>query len=250
MLSSRCHLGTALALLLALLPQTATAQGKQPTAAGPSIPAWVRAAPADTVAMESPQLSARLLTAAGAAAIGAGLGFFASQVARGDWDEGPGGSRVDRGLWAAVGGGLGFAVGLRFPLGGAGAPSVPRNVLPQGRFRLGADEIRDAGVPTAYEAIKLLRPEWLTLRGTQVWRQAAPGTTGSDPARAAPTDMAPLDGNPLPVYLDDQPLGSIDALTTVTAEHVGAIYFLDASQATVRWGAGHGRGAILVVTAG
>jgi len=249
MQSSRVRLGAIIALLLAPIPRAAAAQGG-PAAEGRLFSAWSRETPSDTAAAEHPQLSARLLSAAGAAAIGAGLGFFASQIAQGDWDENAGGHRVDRTLWAAVGGGLGLAVGFRFPLGGAGVPSGPGRALPQGRLRLGADEIRQARVTNAYEAVKILRPEWLTLRGTQVWRQAAPGSTGSDPARSQPADVAPLDGNPLPVYLDDQPLGSIDALTTVPAEHIGAIYFLDVSQATVRWGGGHGRGAILVVTAG
>jgi len=249
MQSSHRYLGTAIALLMSAIPRSGSAQGEL-AVAGHSVPAWSREATGDTGAVESPELSARLLSAAGGAAIGAGLGFFASQLARGDWDEGPGGGRIDRTLWATVGGGLGLAVGLRFPLGGGGAPSVQRDALPQGRARLGGAEVRSARVTNAYEAIKLLRPEWLTLRGTQVWRQAAPGSTGSDPVRSPPSDVAPLDGNPLPVYLDGQPLGSLAALTTVATEHIGAIYFLDASQATVRWGAGHGRGAILVVTAG
>lgn len=234
--------------LLTSLPAAVCAQaptGDPPVAMAQEPPALS----GDTLApRRGPSFSSRLLTAAGGAAVGAGLGFFASQLVRGDWDEGQGGGGVNRGAWAAIGGGLGFTLGFRYPLGVAsGSPEAPSG-LPVGRARLGADEIRGAGVSNALEAIRTLRPEWLSLRGTQVWRQAAPGSA-SDP-RAAPEDLGALDANPLPVYLDNQPLGDLSALSSVNAHDIGAIYFLNASQATLRWGGGHGRGAILIITAG
>ncbi len=122
--------------------------------------------PADSL-QESFPLRARLLTGTGAAVLGAGLGFFASQVARGDWEDGPGGHPIDRPLWAAIGGGVGFAVGFRFPLARMGVGAERRDALPTGRSRLGAKEILDAKVVNAYEAVRLLRPEWFVLRGHQ-----------------------------------------------------------------------------------
>ena len=62
--------------------------------------------------------------------------------------------------------------------------------------------------------------------------------------------MGALDDSPLPVYLDDQPLGDLSTLTSVNAHDIGAVYYLDAARATLRWGSGHGRGAILVIMAG
>jgi hypothetical protein len=143
---------------------------------------------------------------------------------------------------------VGFALGLGFPIGRGGAAPTGRGGLPTGRWRLGGDEIRGSGVTNAFEAIRILRPDWLSLRGTQVWRQATPGANGDK--YAPPADVGTLDANPLPVYLDEQPLGDLSTLASVNAHDVGAIYFLDAAQATVRWGSGHGRGAILVITAG
>ena len=52
------------------------------------------------------------------------------------------------------------------------------------------------------------------------------------------------------VYLENQALGSLDELKMVGTENIETIYFLNASQATLRWGAGHGRGAILIILRG
>lgn len=84
----------------------------------------------------APSWPDRIFTALGGAALGAGLGYFASQVARGDWDNAPGPNGLNRPVWAAVGGSAGFALGLSFPFSGraepAGAyerPSPGRSVL-------------------------------------------------------------------------------------------------------------------------
>jgi hypothetical protein len=226
--------GALAALLLAAAPGTIHAQ-PLPPAVSPSFDAWTVQEPADT-ADESSFLGARLLTAAGAAVVGAGLGFFASQLARGDWEDGPGDRSIDRPLWAAVGGGVGFAVGFGLPLGRGGTPVRPGGGLPSGRSRLGADEIRASDLSNAYEAVRSLRPEWLVLRGSTTWREGSP------------IDVS--EGSPLRVYLESQLLGGIDALRDLFARDVGAIYFLDAAHATQRWGAGHPQGALLVVLAG
>ena len=236
MRSAFARWGALASLLLAIDPGGAGAQTlRRPVGGAVGVPfaAWP-SVPADSVHTSFP-LGARLLTATGAGVIGAGLGFFASQLARGDWQDGPGGRKIDRALWAAVGGGVGFALGFRFPLARMGVPAV-RGGLPSGRDRLGADEILDANVVNAYDAVRVLRPEWLVLRGQQ---------TLDLPPRNEPTE-----GSPLRVYLDAHLLGGVDALRTIPAHEVGAVYFLDAGEATLRWGAGHPQGAILVILAG
>ncbi len=237
MRSAFARWGALASLLLAMDPGGIGAQPlRRPVggAVGGPFAAWP-GVPADSVHTSFP-LGARLLTATGAAVIGAGLGFFASQLARGDWQDGPGGRKIDRPLWAAIGGGVGFAIGFRFPLGRMGVPAE-RSALPSGRDRLGADEIQSAKVVTGYEAVQLLRPEWLVLRGQQTLRP--------------PPDGDFSDGGPqLRVYVDSNLLGGIDALRTIHAQDIGAVYFLDAGEATLRWGAGHPQGAILVILAG
>lgn len=168
----------------------------------------------------------RILTALSGAALGAGVGFFASQVVRGDWDE----RGVDRPAWAAVGGSLGFAIGFSFPVAGrAQRPDVSRT-LPRGRFVIGADELERTGVKTAAEAVQLLRPEWLRERGTHI--------LGEGPNET------------IQVYLDDVRLGGLRFLSDVGASTIRSIHLFDAAAATLRWGAGHSHGVILIIAEG
>jgi hypothetical protein len=173
----------------------------------------------------------RLLSALGGAALGAGVGFFASQVFTGDWDEEPG-REVDRPVWAAVGGSIGFALGFTVPLPGRGrAPApAPLRGLRGGRAAITADEMRGRGVRNALDAVQLLRPEWLSDRGYHVIGEEA--------------------DERIRVYLDDVRLGGVPALRDVSIERIESLHFLDAGAATARWGAGHSHGAILIIAAG
>jgi hypothetical protein len=172
----------------------------------------------------------RVLSAMGGAAIGAGVGFFASQVVHGDWDDRPGASTVARPVWAAVGGSLGFAFGLSFPVGGRGVKAEPTAGLPGGRKALNASELTRTGVNNAYEAIRLRRPEWLIERGTHI--------IGESPNET------------IEVYVDDVRLGGIDTLREVDANTIHSMHFFDAGAATLRWGSGHSHGVILVIVEG
>jgi len=172
----------------------------------------------------------RVLSALSGAAIGAGVGFFASQVVRGDWDDAPGTNSLARPVWAAVGGSLGFAFGLSFPVGGRGLKSEPAAGLPRGRQALNASELARTGVNNAYEAIRLRRPEWLIERGTHIIGESANET--------------------IEVYLDDVRMGGINALRDVDASVVHSMHFFDAGAATLRWGSGHSHGVILIIVEG
>jgi hypothetical protein len=171
----------------------------------------------------------RVLSALGGAAIGAGVGFFASQVFTGDWEEAPG-REVDRPAWAAVGGSIGFAVGFSFPVGGRGRQPQLARGLRGGRYQLNPDEWRSrSGINNALEAVRLYRPEWLNERGVHIL-------------------TAPDEG--VVVYLDDVRLGSVDTLRDLNIQIVRSMHYLDAGAATSRWGAGHSHGVILVVANG
>lgn len=173
----------------------------------------------------------RLLTALGGAALGAGAGFFASQVFMGDWDEEPG-HEVDRPVWAAVGGSIGFALGFTVPLPGRGQSPAPAPMrgLRNGRSAITPDELRGQSVTNAFDAVQLLRPEWLTERGFHVIGEEA--------------------DDRIQVYLDDVRLGGVRFLRDVSIERIQSIHLLDAGAATARWGAGHSHGAILIIAAG
>lgn len=172
---------------------------------------------------------ARLLTALAGGAVGAGLGFFASQVFTSDWDTGQDDESIDRRPWAAVGGSIGFAVGFSFPLTGRSSARRQASIAPPtGPPPITAEEMGGTGVSTAYEAVELLRPAWLTPRGVHTLREDA-----TERIRA---------------YLDDVELGGVHALREVNAQDISSIHFLDAAASTYRWGAGHSHGAILVLT--
>lgn len=158
-----------------------------------------------------------LLAGLSGAAVGAGLGFVASQILVGDWDEDAG--SANRALWIGVGGGAGLAVGFaigpppRRPPGGA----IPRWQREPERAVLTAEVIRESSARTAYEVIESRRPEWL-------------GSIS------------------LKVYMDDVLLGGVEELHDVNAADVASIHRLNAAQATRRWGTGHANGAIVIVT--
>jgi hypothetical protein len=119
-------------------------------------------------------------------------------------------------------------VGFSFPLTGRGpAPSVrptPSHLV------ITAEEIREVVAMDAYEAVEVLRPQWLVLR---------PANIIGEPAQQA-----------LPVYLDDFRLGDTDDLRGLSVHRIESIRFIGAASATARWGVGNSRGVIQVVTRG
>ncbi len=182
----------------------------------------------DTTSEETQSWSGRVVSAFAAAAVGAGIGFFASQIVQGDWDEEGGQGRIHRSTWAAVGGAGGFALGFSLPVWGQ-PPGGGAAVLYGGsRFLITGEEIRDASVNDALEAVRLFHPEWLVQRGQEAF--AGPE---SDNIR---------------VYLDNVQLGGVEDLAGVNTLIIETIRFFDAQRATARWGTGHGHGAIEVVT--
>jgi hypothetical protein len=196
-----------------------------------------------------PSLESRIASGIGGALLGAGLGFFASQVVQGDWQEGTEGQPINRSLWSVIGGSVGFAVGVRFPLGGRGGVSTDR--LPMGREHLGPSALRGRETDNAYQAVALLRPEWLQIRGSQ---SLAPGI---DPVVVSGTSRAvrvsgstPLTSEvgKIQVYVDDVNIGGIEALRSIEVSNISDIYFFDAAEATLRWGTGNPHGAILIIT--
>lgn len=103
---------------------------------------------------------------------------------------------------------------------GRSAPA-PRDVLL-------ADEIQGTSAVTAYDAVRQLRPEWLRRRGR---------SSIQNPRAEV-----------LVVYLDGVRFGGPEALRTITIGGVREIRYLDANDATTRFGTGHAGGALLIQT--
>lgn len=101
--------------------------------------------------------------------------------------------------------------------------STPRRV----RDVISADEISRAQVGTAYDVVQTLRPEYLRGRGMV--------TSGGAQELAI-------------VYIDGARAGGLDQLRRVPRETLAEIRYINASDATTRFGTGHAGGAILVST--
>lgn len=89
-------------------------------------------------------------------------------------------------------------------------------------------EIAGSGAQNALEVIQLLRPAILRPR------------TGVSSAQA--------DGVAIVIYLDGVRAGELQALTAVPANRVREIRYINATDATTRFGTGHTLGAVLVTT--
>ncbi len=83
-----------------------------------------------------------------------------------------------------------------------------------------AQEIASVEVSTAYDLVRRLRPRWLQARGS---------------------------GTPV-VYIDQQRRGGLQELEQLQPIDVAEMRYLNASDATLRYGTNHPGGAILVTT--
>jgi hypothetical protein len=89
-------------------------------------------------------------------------------------------------------------------------------------------EIEESALLDAFEIVRALRPEFLRTRGTSSFRV-------TDPVEAQ-------------VYVDGVRTGNPDTLRRLPRDVLREIRYIDAREATTRYGTGHGAGAILVAT--
>ena len=102
----------------------------------------------------------------------------------------------------------------------ANTEATPRRSNPN---ILTADEALKTGQPTVYRAIQVARPQWLFARpqGNPSGRMEA-----------------------IPVYVAGNRYGDVGSLEQITVSSVKEIRYMDARDATTRFGTGHGGGAI------
>lgn len=88
-------------------------------------------------------------------------------------------------------------------------------------------ELRESSSRDAYQAVQMLRPDWLRGRGSTTLLGTPPEVV---------------------VYLDGQRLGNKNTLSQLPTQGIKELRFFGATDATQRWGTGHGAGVIEVVT--
>jgi hypothetical protein len=182
----------------------------------------------------------------GAGIVGGWLGYVGAQVTRSDWAKSHNGQFSDqRVAWVTAGAVMGV-VGVRvFPgLTGSRTPGRPAAPPPPGRTFISGSELRESTARHALELIQTARPEWLVVRGTQSLRETARGS-----ADGMTGQISYVPGDPtILVYLDGMRLGGVQTLADVPVSALREVAFLDAQGATLRFGGGHGHGAIVLST--
>lgn len=131
---------------------------------------------------------------------------------------------------------------------GSGAARASSNLIT-------AEEIATSGAQTAYGLVESLRPQWLRARGIQSLSESThtvgrDGNTGAPVANSGDSRVTiPNAGRPqVMAYLGRAQLGDARALDQIMAVDVASIEFLSPAQATLRFGANHTHGAIVVNT--
>jgi hypothetical protein len=81
---------------------------------------------------------------------------------------------------------------------------------------------------TAWDLISQLRPEFLRSRGASSLRSIEPTTAV--------------------VYVDDIRYGELESLRTMSADQIHRVQYVNAADATTRYGTDHFGGAILITT--
>jgi hypothetical protein len=93
---------------------------------------------------------------------------------------------------------------------------------------LTGDELRATGIGNVYDALRRLRPLWLQARA------------------GAASAVGPRGGAMAVVYLAGVPHGTLQSLRTMNVDQVRRVEFINARDATTRFGTGHTGGVIMV----
>lgn len=179
----------------------------------------------------------------GGALVGGWLGFVGSQVVKGDWEKDSNGSLRNHRTLLTAAGALAGVVGSRL----IGHTRPPRDAIRPGpRQRsdrlLTREEIAESEARDAYELISGRRPQWLVERGVHSHTEADQGYGRSEEFRVKPG------ADKIMVYLDDIRVGGVPELKQFSTNLLTSARFLDAREATYRYGSGHTHGAIVLST--
>ncbi len=117
--------------------------------------------------------------------------------------------------------GLALSTGACASSGGSGSSGGSSTLITRA-------QVDETGASTAMEAIRQLRSRWLQRRGSMSIQD--------------PTPPGPV------VYVDGQRFGEVGSLTQVSARIIEEMRYINARDATTRYGTGHAGGVILITT--
>lgn len=182
--------------------------------------------------------------------IGAGTGFFLSQVVHDDWEKETNSTFAShRRSFALSGAAVGVAGAVLLDYLAPQSDGVRLRSAGADRTGSGgaitADEIVEVTGRTAYDAVSALRPQWLITRGETI---ASVGTLVGAEGGAGPANVTAVAGDArIGAFLDGVPLDGVDALRTIPIASVERIEFRTGSVGAS--GPGHVQRAILVFSA-
>ena len=101
-----------------------------------------------------------------------------------------------------------------------------QQISPLDPERLSQEEMLQEHFTNVYDAVASLRSGWLTVRGTDSFKQTSQ----------------------IWVYYDENRLGSVDEMRSVLVNSVASLRHYDGVDATMRWGVGHSAGAIQILS--
>jgi hypothetical protein len=133
---------------------------------------------------------------------------------------------------------LGVTAALACSSGGGGATTGATTTVRRGSSTLiTSEEIAalGAGAENAFDIVQKLRPSMMRARASTFGTPRADGSQGGESINVV-------------AYVDEIRLGEVGNLRTVPATQILEIRYISATDATQRWGTGHGSGAIQVIT--
>jgi hypothetical protein len=125
---------------------------------------------------------------------------------------------------------------LGLALLGLGLLVQPAHAQKKQRDLITAEEIAKNPAADAYQLVQSLRPAWFRTRG------AASASVSADAM-----GNATVPGG-IVVYVDGIKVGGVEELKNVSSDRVLELRFVNASDATTKYGTGHTAGAIEVTT--
>jgi hypothetical protein len=190
-----------------------------------------------------------LVTVLGGAVIGAGAGLLTSQVAWSDWDKSSNSEFKSRRLGFTLGG---SAVGALTALVVGRHSSAPMSTatnavaapLAGSRNLISEEEVRASNATNLVQLVQALRPMWLRREGAG----GHSGHNGTNTMDAPDPNETTVSETGVRVYVERGLVGDIFALRQIAVADVTSVEFLDAAQATYRFGDGNPAGAIVVHT--
>ena len=113
-----------------------------------------------------------------------------------------------------------------------------------GRRAITSEEIKKSGVTgSVYDLVYALRRPWLNTRGVGSFSETpryVQDQKGNDVLIEAEPELI--------IYLDDMKIGTLSELRGLPLAGITEVRYYDPSQATFKWGMGHSRGAIQVIS--